>query len=182
MALVICPECKAEISSSAENCIHCGFPIKHFLNDNGLNDFDHLKICPKCAYTNCSSMPDILPIYLKCQNCGTQVVQTDIPLNGIPWFKGNREDEKEYMGNLANKYGGNQFSPEAYDEWIAKLHSGSNTSSASKQQNTPKCPTCGSTNLKKITATQKASNAVLFGLFGNKRKKQFHCNNCGYEW
>ena len=49
-------------------------------------------------------------------------------------------------------------------------------------QNIPKCPTCQSTNIKKISATSKATNAVLFGLFGNKRKKQFHCNNCGYEW
>lgn len=49
-------------------------------------------------------------------------------------------------------------------------------------QNIPKCPTCQSTNIKKISATSKATNAMLFGLFGNKRKKQFHCNNCGYEW
>lgn len=46
----------------------------------------------------------------------------------------------------------------------------------------PKCPTCQSTNIKKISATSKATNAVLFGLFGNKRSKQFHCNSCGYEW
>lgn len=46
----------------------------------------------------------------------------------------------------------------------------------------PKCPTCGSTDLRKITATEKATSSVLFGLFGNKRKKQFHCNSCGYEW
>lgn len=52
----------------------------------------------------------------------------------------------------------------------------------SAQQNTPKCPTCQSTNIKKISVTSKATNAVLFGLFGNKRKKQFHCNSCGYEW
>lgn len=45
-----------------------------------------------------------------------------------------------------------------------------------------KCPTCQSTNIKKISATSKATNAVLFGLFGNKRSKQFHCNSCGYEW
>lgn len=52
----------------------------------------------------------------------------------------------------------------------------------SAQQNTPKCPTCQSTNIKKISVTSKATNAVLFGLFGNKRNKQFHCNSCGYEW
>lgn len=47
---------------------------------------------------------------------------------------------------------------------------------------TPKCPTCGSTNIKKISSTAKVTNTVLFGIFGNKRKKQFHCESCGYEW
>ncbi len=48
--------------------------------------------------------------------------------------------------------------------------------------NTPKCPTCQSTNLRKISTTSKAINTVAFGLLGTKRNKTFHCNNCGYEW
>ena len=48
--------------------------------------------------------------------------------------------------------------------------------------NKPKCPTCNSTNLKKISTTSKVVNTAVFGLFGTKRFKQFHCNNCGYEW
>ena len=28
MALIKCPECGKEISSEADACIHCGFPIK----------------------------------------------------------------------------------------------------------------------------------------------------------
>ncbi len=48
--------------------------------------------------------------------------------------------------------------------------------------NKPKCPTCNSTNLKKISATSKVVNTAMFGLFGTKRHKTFHCNNCGYEW
>lgn len=51
-----------------------------------------------------------------------------------------------------------------------------------KQSNAPKCPTCQSTNLKKISVTSKITNTALFGLFGTKRYKTFHCNNCGYEW
>lgn len=51
-----------------------------------------------------------------------------------------------------------------------------------KQANVPKCPTCQSTNLKKITVTSKTMNTALFGLFGAKRHKTFHCNSCGYEW
>lgn len=50
------------------------------------------------------------------------------------------------------------------------------------QQNKPKCPTCQSTNLKKISATSKVVNTAMFGIFGTKRHKTFHCNNCGYEW
>lgn len=53
---------------------------------------------------------------------------------------------------------------------------------AREWQNKPKCPTCSSTNLKKITATSKVMNTVMFGIFGTKRHKTFHCNNCGYEW
>ncbi len=44
------------------------------------------------------------------------------------------------------------------------------------------CPTCGSTNTKKISGLSKAASVGLFGIFSQKVKHQFHCNNCGYEW
>lgn len=53
---------------------------------------------------------------------------------------------------------------------------------AREWQNKPKCPTCSSTNLKKISTTSKVVNTAMFGIFGTKRHKTFHCNNCGYEW
>ena len=42
----------------------------------------------------------------------------------------------------------------------------------------PRCPFCGSYDLKKITATDKVVNIALFGLYGNKRRYQWHCNTC----
>lgn len=50
------------------------------------------------------------------------------------------------------------------------------------QSNIPHCPTCNSTNIKRISTTAKVTNIAMFGLLGNKRKKTFHCNNCKYEW
>lgn len=47
---------------------------------------------------------------------------------------------------------------------------------------TVKCPTCGSTNVERVSAITKAANIWAFGLFGNKRTKQFKCKNCGYMW
>lgn len=49
-------------------------------------------------------------------------------------------------------------------------------------KNLPKCPTCSSTNLQKISVTSKVVNTAMFGVLGTKRHKTFHCNNCGYEW
>ena len=46
----------------------------------------------------------------------------------------------------------------------------------------PKCPTCGSQNLTRITGFDRVINAAIFGLLGNKRKYHWHCNNCKYDW
>lgn len=51
-----------------------------------------------------------------------------------------------------------------------------------KSSNIPKCPTCESTSLHKISTTSKVVNTVAFGLLGTKRHKTFHCDSCGYEW
>lgn len=47
---------------------------------------------------------------------------------------------------------------------------------------TPKCPTCGSTNIQRVSASSKAGSVFLFGLVSQKVKHQWHCNNCKYEW
>ncbi len=51
-----------------------------------------------------------------------------------------------------------------------------------ENQNTPKCPTCGSTDIKKISTTSKVAGAITFGLLSKTAKSQFKCNNCGYKW
>ena len=46
----------------------------------------------------------------------------------------------------------------------------------------PRCPTCSSTRIHKISALSKAGSVAMFGIFSQKVKRQFHCDNCGYEW
>lgn len=45
-----------------------------------------------------------------------------------------------------------------------------------------KCPTCGSPNCERVSTTSKVVSAAAFGLYSNKRSKQFKCNNCEYVW
>lgn len=47
---------------------------------------------------------------------------------------------------------------------------------------TPKCPTCQSTDIKKIAFNEKATGYILFGLFSKTARSQFECENCGYKW
>ena len=169
--LVVCPECGAEISQYSETCVKCGFPLKKFMDDNGLNDFEHVKICPKCGCTNSSTIPDIIPTVFKCTECNTQIVQTDIPCKG---FSKNftLETEREYMAEIANKYGGNQFQQEMYDEWVAKLHAPSQRPASKTQSNQPHCPYCNS------TGTSRFASTLMFGIGSKKVGKQWKCNNC----
>ena len=49
--------------------------------------------------------------------------------------------------------------------------------SCNNNQNQPKCPTCGSTNIEKISVAKKAVGAFGFGLFRKTEKSQFHCKD-----
>lgn len=63
-----------------------------------------------------------------------------------------------------------------------KANLGQQESSKIQTNTRPKCPTCGSTNLRKVSATSKVTSVALWGLFSQKVKKTWHCNECGYEW
>lgn len=66
-------------------------------------------------------------------------------------------------------------SDELHSRFIQKINSNSNS-------NTPKCPTCGSTKISKISVTSKVAGAAMFGFFSKTAKSQFRCSNCGYKW
>ena len=55
----------------------------------------------------------------------------------------------------------------------------SSTKKVEEDNNTPHCPYCNSTNIKKITTGSKVAHTALFGIFSMSRNsKQWHCNNC----
>ena len=51
-----------------------------------------------------------------------------------------------------------------------------------RQQNTPKCPTCGSTNVHPISTAKKATGFVLAGVFSSNFGKSYECLQCKYKW
>ena len=61
------------------------------------------------------------------------------------------------------------------DQWYAKQN-------AQKFSTGPKCPTCGSTNIRKISTGERMVSVGILGLFSKKINKSFKCNSCGYTW
>jgi len=47
---------------------------------------------------------------------------------------------------------------------------------------TVECPYCHSKDTKKISTTSKVVNTAIFGIFGTKRHKQWHCNQCNSDF
>lgn len=153
--LVVCPECKNEVSQYAESCPNCGFPITKFMKDNKLMDTSKMEVCPKCAHDEYSS-----PYYLKCKYCESTMIQTDF-------------SEEEYIKKWC----------EAYNARIEHSRSNTHASKQKKEEtNVPKCPTCGSTKIRKISGTKRAASILGFGILSNNIGKTYECLNCKYKW
>lgn len=48
--------------------------------------------------------------------------------------------------------------------------------------NIPKCPTCNSTNIKKLSFINRYLHYRAIGFLSKTARSQFVCNNCGYKW
>lgn len=141
-----------------------------------------IRCCPRCGEIDCYN-GDVCG-YCKSAGYNTKYVDTKYEEDDY-W----NEHEKELTEAIYQEY---VYNSPLYDEddfnarkkREEQIHEESLFSSRPKEANIPKCPTCGSTNIRKITATEKAAGVVIFGLFSNKRKYQFECQNpkCKYKW
>ena len=51
-----------------------------------------------------------------------------------------------------------------------------------RQMNAPKCPSCGSTQIEKITTMDRAISISMVGVASGKIGKQYKCRNCKHMW
>ena len=151
MALINCPECKNKVSDKAEICPHCGYKLpKPKPMFQGV-------YCPSCLDSSIKIDIDICPF------CHIKYKDS---------IYGTFDDVYKYGENHPELKRSPEFSQEAYNKRINYVP-GDYIS-----VNKVTCPYCKSTNTKKITTTSKVVNTAMFGIFGQKRKHQWHCNNC----
>ena len=124
-----------------------------------LENIDELDECPEC----------LCP--LNKENIST------IPDGG--WIKAVSTDEN-FMKAMTELY---ENDPIEYQlkisQFKASLKQQESNKKVEEDNNTPHCPYCNSTNIKKITTGSKVAHTALFGIFSiSRNSKQWHCNNC----
>ena len=132
-------------------------------------DLEETNCCPHCnsqlemsdiTYENYKSMPKVK----KCKNC-----KRKYPKIFIKCPKCNQQLIKLSTENKQLDKQVNEIKKEIqeYQE---------------NQSNIPKCPTCGSTNICKISTGKKALGFVTVGIFSSNFGKTMECKQCGYKF
>lgn len=150
--------------------------------------------CPYCGYIYRN------PFYQfkwTCEGCGARKVELKMFSHDNEYYKnksmekyGNTSHDYEFLdiessqnplydtgrANIRNRREAQRFSDymEKKDRQISEM--------SENKSCVPKCPTCGSTDIKKISVASKTTHAVMFGLLSKTARSQFECNNCHYKW
>lgn len=154
MALIKCPECGKEISDKSDKCIHCGFPLKETKN----------KICVINGKEYDLSF--ILDFYKDHPDGKVKLIGTFRRMTNC-----GLKDAKDVIDKILET-----------NEIPKVLILQQQESSKPKEDNRPKCPTCGSTNIQKISGTKRWFSTGLFGLASSDIGKSMVCKKCGYKW
>lgn len=117
-----------------------------------------------------------------CPYCNNKLTDTFITENDFDLIEDVSDSDRQFLEAMIEL---KKNDPIEYQLKMSqfKANLGQRESSKPKEEdNRPKCPTCGSTNLSKVSTMSKAGSVFMWGLFSQKVKKTWHCNNCKYEW
>ena len=135
-------------------------------------------ICPRCGWYKHQS---------KCKYCGINMIETDIDINDS--IKMSHKEEQEIIKYYLDTYAKDTFDPEIQKWRIeqekiddAKFQREYAEYKERMSGSGAKCPSCGSTNVSKISTVNRAFSVGLFGLASSKIGKTHKCNNCGTTW
>ncbi len=147
-----------------------------------------LIICPECG-KQVSDQSD------QCVYCGYPIKQnTNCTINGIKSDLGFLFDDKIEYGTKCRMFalqngceiGQSRYYIDKIIETgiIPKTLTVKTVDDVIKEQETlkPHCPTCGSTDIQKISGTKRWLSTGLFGLASSDIGKSMCCKKCGYKW
>lgn len=179
MSLMRCEECGKEISDKANVCPHCGFPISsectiHFMWDNMKgNTFLKTSVYIDEKLIGEMKCGEILDFGVRPRSHRIDLFfRNKCAVSENICIRPNQTDEYfAYRQTLTSLKRVDASSV----KWVSEKRN-------FNVQNVPRCPTCGSTNIKRISMTRKAVSASVFGVASGSILKTFECKDCKYKW
>lgn len=180
MALIRCPECGKEISDRAVSCPNCGCPIA----DAPINGCIHFNWADRKGQSIRKTRVVVDGNeygFMQCEDF------LDVPVSGgshkVELSQGKHVLISETVDISANK----QEEFFAFKETMGFSHAqlkrtDGDFSKRTIAKNVPRCPTCGSDKIKKISTTRKVLAFEMVGFASHTIGKTFECRKCGYKW
>lgn len=143
-----------------------------------------------CYCDKCGNLGDwVSPEEHTCFCCGNSPLKP-IPREYIDNFRWRDGDGKQAFVEEVVKKSPNldQYLFEHKDEIINRKNDEMRASITvgkailEEKSRVPKCPTCGSLNVEKISTGKKIFGGAMFGLFSSDVRNTMHCKNCGAKW
>lgn len=124
-----------------------------------------------------------------CSNCGKPMIETNLISREVKIISKISTDWNFYQAMMDLKDKDiiefnlklSQFENQIQQNRVVKQQQ-NNTVQQQQENNVPKCPTCGSQNIRKISTSAKIGGAMMFGLLSKTAKSQFKCDDCGCKW
>lgn len=184
MALINCPECNGRASTQAKTCPHCGYPINSDVAT--LDQHKHLQTLEvlEPEYTN-----RVLATIQAPTNADAKYFYNLLSKKKIVVFDDFYGEPDLYYC----KEDGTIWVTDATTCPYARLRKiNSSTASATIEDvfkkaeettmSTPKCPTCGSTNVVKHGIGSRMIDGFVFGHLSVEGRAQWMCKSCGHMW
>ena len=119
-------------------------------------------VCPQCGAVKAGFPHDI------CKSCGCPVCSTGVTFD--EWIDWDDEKMAAWEKEMQAKYAPNATEEARQKRWEYDHP---------PVRNVPKCPTCGSANIRSLSRWERISHDDYRD---NKTGKTFQCSNCGYTW
>lgn len=128
-----------------------------------------IRICNQCGLFGAFATQNICPA------CSGEIVDTELTL--VQYANLSDQEKNSYRIHFLGKIPDDELIYKRV-QYEKQVHKNIEQIGAEHVE----CPYCHSHNTKKITNTSKTINTALFGIFGTKRHKQWHCNNCSSDF
>ena len=183
MPLIPCPECGQMVSEQARNCPACGFPI---LKEEKSPEISVLQFHSDTMKGNTWLKTTVVldGVEIAQMRCSEKFdYQTEVGTHNIQLFFRNKcavnEDIEILPGQKSFYY---VFKQALFTLKRTYAYGDEAVHQQTLRPNVPRCPTCGSENVAKLSMSRKVFSAGMIGIASTSAGKTFKCKSCGYMW